>query len=69
MPYDKQLHIIAGFLIALILSNYLDNKQILLVVIMCAVGKEIYDELKYEGFDFEDIIYTLLGLGLYNICK
>ena len=69
IPYDKQLHLITGFLIAYLLSYFLDSKQIILVVIVCAVGKEIYDEFKYGGFDLEDIIYTIFGLVLFNLCK
>jgi hypothetical protein len=38
----------------------------LIATIVIAISKEVYDEIKYKGFDFIDILYTIMmPLGLY----
>jgi hypothetical protein len=36
----------------------------MLVVFVAAAGKELIDEIRYGGFDYKDLIATLLG-GLF----
>lgn len=70
---DKLLHALVGYVIAstLILSG-IAWIIALIVVIIFAIGKEIYDQWKYKGFDYKDLIATLLGGVVYiiiEICK
>lgn len=70
---DKLLHALVGYVIAstLILSG-ITWVIALFVVIIFAVGKEIYDQWKYKGFDYKDLVATLLGGVVYiiiEICK
>ena len=70
---DKILHALVGYVIAstLILSG-IAWIIALIVVIIFAVGKELYDQWKYKGFDYKDLIATLLGGVVYiiiEICK
>jgi hypothetical protein len=37
----------------------------MLVVLVAAAGKELIDEIRYGGFDYKDLIATLLG-GLFT---
>ena len=44
----------------------------IIALVVAAVGKEIYDQWKYKGFDYKDLIATLLGGLVYiiiQICK
>lgn len=70
---DKILHALVGYVIAstLILSG-IAWVIALIVVIIFAIGKEIYDQWKYKGFDYKDLVATLLGGVVYiiiEICK
>lgn len=59
---DKILHAIVGFVVG-ILSNVLlhGSATMVLPVLAVAIGKELYDEFKYGGFDFFDMFTTLLS--------
>ena len=39
----------------------------IIALVVAAVGKEIYDQWKYKGFDYKDLIATLLGGLVYII--
>ena len=54
---DKLLHSFWGTLIFVMIpySSYIA----LCVVFIIAIFKEIYDEYKYQGYDWEDIAYTV----------
>ena len=44
----------------------------IIALVVAAVGKEIYDQWRYKGFDYKDLIATLLGGLVYiiiQICK
>lgn len=51
---DKALHFIAGILIYGFMGE-------MLFVIAAAVGKEIYDHVKYKGWDWKDMFATIAG--------
>lgn len=57
---DKVLHAIVGFLIGVIGMATVDGWAVVLVFI-AAVGKELWDEYRYGGFDFFDMFVTLLA--------
>ena len=64
IPRDKVLHLGAGFiagLTALVLGWYG-----LIVVIAAGIGKEVYDERKYGGFDWLDAGATFAG-GIVSV--
>lgn len=65
IPNDKLLHSFYGVLIYLIVSCVNPYAAIGIVIIV-AIGKEVYDEYKYKGFDWKDIVATvLLPIGLF----
>lgn len=59
IPHDKLLHSFYGTLIYLPIS-YVHSSIALGVVGVVAFSKEILDEKDYGGFDFSDIIATML---------
>lgn len=68
IPYDKKLHFIAGFIIAVIIGLIayfmsFGNFIILGMAVSFAagIGKEIRDEYVYSGFDWKDIVATWIG--------
>lgn len=59
IPHDKLLHSFYGIVIYLLLSLFSPIVAIL-TVIFVAIAKEIYDEIVFSGFDWKDIIATIL---------
>lgn len=59
IPHDKLLHSFYGTVIYLLLSLSSPILAIL-TVIFVAIAKEVYDEVKYKGFDLKNIIATIL---------
>ena len=58
IPKDKLLHSFYGVLIYLVAA--LVNPMFgILAVIVIAIAKEVYDEIKYGGFDWVDIVATV----------
>lgn len=57
---DKANHFLYGFLIFMI-SQYFVNDYISFgIVSVFALGKEIKDQIDYKGFDYKDLIATLI---------
>lgn len=67
IPKDKLLHSFYGVLIYLVAALVSPMFGIIAVVIV-AVAKEVYDEIKYGGFDLVDIIATV-GIPLLLFIK
>ena len=70
MAQDKKLHLLAGIVIAIIFGW--QNPLIGLGAgFLAGVGKELYDEYDYGGFDKYDMFATwagaVLGAGLVYI--
>ena len=59
IPKDKLLHSFYGTLTYIIVSCF-SNDVAMLSVIVLAVSKEVYDERKYGGFDWKDIVATII---------
>ena len=60
IPQDKANHFLYGFLIFMI-SQYFVNDYISFgIVFVFALGKEIKDQIDYKGFDYKDLIVTLI---------
>jgi hypothetical protein len=51
---DKVLHFVGGILIFGFTGH-------MLFVIAAAVGKEAYDQVKYKGWDWRDLLVTING--------
>ncbi len=68
MPADKKLHatygvtIGAGTVTALNMINYPGNRPLAAtaVVVAAGLGKELYDEYDYGGFDYKDLLATVI---------
>ena len=58
IPHDKLLHSFYGVLIYVVASLVNPIFGIIAVVVI-AVAKEAYDEIRYGGFDWKDIIATV----------
>ena len=72
LQIDKILHFIMGWLIVLSIIPIYGILTGIIALVVAAVGKEIYDQWKYKGFDYKDLIATLLGGLVYiiiQICK
>lgn len=72
LQVDKILHFIMGWLIALSIIPIHGILAGIIALVVAAVGKEVYDQYKYKGFDYKDLIATLLGGVVYiiiEICK
>lgn len=44
-----------------------------IITLMLGVAKEIYDQIKYKGFDWKDIVADILGIlyscGIFVLLK
>ena len=58
IPKDKLLHSFYGVLIYLVAALVSPLFGIIAVVVI-AIAKEVYDEIKYGGFDLVDIVATV----------
>lgn len=63
IPADKALHFIAGMLIAAIVAIVVPQVRSFSFVVAFAagLGKELIDEIRYNGFDNRDLISSALG--------
>jgi hypothetical protein len=59
IPKDKLLHSFYGTLVYA-LSLLINPVFAISATIFIAVAKEVYDEFAYGGFDFKDILFTVL---------
>ena len=57
---DKANHFLYGFLIFMISQYFLNDYLSFGVVFAFALGKEIKDQIVYKGFDYKDLLVTLL---------
>jgi hypothetical protein len=63
IPSDKMLHFIVGMLITVIVAVIVPRFApiAMTVAIVAGVAKEIRDEIVYGGFDWYDLLATVLG--------
>ena len=61
IPYDKKLHFLAGFIIALLGDVIIDPITGLGFAIAAGIAKECYDDYSYGVFDIKDMIATWIG--------
>ena len=58
IPHDKANHAFYGLLVYSILAVF-SSSLALIVVVLLGVGKEIFDEIDYDGGSLEDAMYTI----------
>ena len=59
---DKQLHFLAGFIISAIVILITGSiAAALIVTFFIAWFKEFKDEMDYAGFDWKDLLATMIG--------
>lgn len=61
IPQDKANHFIYGFVIFILSSIMLSNLISLGIVFIFAIGKEIRDQIIYKGFDYKDLLSTMIA--------
>jgi hypothetical protein len=65
MKSDKKAHFICGLIISFIVTITFYNPSVgFLVGGLFALAKEIRDEIVYSGFDYKDLLITVLGSWL-----
>ena len=70
LPYDKALHLIGGLLIGLFGLSLIKDVAIVFILAQLPIfGKEVYDQIKYKGFCWYDILWGEIGLILTMILK
>jgi len=57
---DKANHFIYGFIIFVLSQCFLNDLYSIGIVFLFALGKEIKDQIDYKGFDYKDIIATII---------
>ena len=64
--HDKYAHAVVGFVATFVVGLYSLALGIVIGFVL-AVGKEIYDEITYGGFDVEDMLATIGGVGIATV--
>lgn len=60
IPHDKLLHFIAGVLITAVVAVVFPRFAVL-GAIVAGLAKEVYDEITYGGWDWKDLLATIMG--------
>lgn len=58
---DKVLHFGVGFTVGLVLAIFVSPSIGAIVGAVLGLAKELYDQYKYDGFDFFDLFTTIFG--------
>lgn len=63
IPSDKMLHFIAGMLITATIAVIVPRFApiAMTVTVVAGFAKELRDEIAYGGFDWKDLLATVLG--------
>lgn len=69
IPLDKANHFIYGFFIYILSNIVLNDLYSLLIVILFALGKEIKDQIVYKGFDYKDLLVTIIPAVILYFLK
>jgi hypothetical protein len=65
---DKVFHFTAGMGIYLLTVIWLPIWIAAIAVFVASLGKEIYDQIAYKGFDWIDLVATLAGGAFVFAC-
>jgi hypothetical protein len=69
IPLDKANHFIYGFFIFILSQYFFNDYYSMAIVFLFALGKEIKDEITYKGFDYKDIIATIIPSIILHILR
>lgn len=61
---DKVLHLICNFIIVVVLGFTFNIVTGISVALIVSLSKELYDEIKYKGWSWDDLIADLIGIVL-----
>lgn len=63
IPSDKALHFIAGMLVVAVIATAIPCVAPFAIVfgIIAGIAKEVRDEIVYGGFDWKDLVATVVG--------
>lgn len=61
---DKVLHLICNFIIVVVLGFTFNIVTGISVALIASLSKELYDEIKYKGWSWDDLIVDLIGIVL-----
>lgn len=64
IPQDKANHFIYGFTMFILLNLFLNAFIALGIVFIIALSKEIYDEYDYGGYDWQDLLATIIPASI-----
>ena len=69
IPSDKALHFIAGLLVVALAATTLPSvaNWAIVFAIIAGIGKEIRDQIVYSGFDWKDLVVTIVGGAVMQI--
>jgi hypothetical protein len=60
IPIDKANHFIYGFIIYVLSNCFLNDLYSIGIVFLFALSKEIKDQIVYKGFDYKDLLATMI---------
>lgn len=61
---DKVLHLICNFIIVVVLGFTFNIVTGISIALIASLSKELYDEIKYKGWSWDDLIVDLIGIVL-----
>ena len=61
---DKVLHLICNFIIVVVLGFTFNIVTGISVALIASLSKELYDEIKYKGWSWDDLMADLIGIVL-----
>ena len=61
---DKVLHLICNFIIVVVLGFTFNIVTGISIALIASLSKELYDEIKYKGWSWDDLIADLIGIVL-----
>ena len=68
IPFDKKLHFVAGFIATLLVSTLLTNIRAGIIAgVLIGIAKEVYDQITYGGFDYQDMLATWFGSAIAGL--
>ena len=61
---DKVLHLICCVAIVVIFGSIMNVVSGIALALIASFGKEAYDEVKYKGWSWDDLLADLIGIVL-----
>lgn len=61
---DKVLRLICNFIIVVVLGFTFNIVTGISIALITSLSKELYDEIKYKGWSWDNLIADLIGIAL-----